>query len=493
MKLDDKILYEGITFDDILLVPAQSSILPRETDIRARLTNEIYLNIPFLSAAMDTVTESSMAIAMAAQGGIGIIHKNLSIEEQSEEVDKVKRSESGMIHDPITLGPDATISEAEQLMAKYRISGIPIVDDQNKLIGILTNRDLRFEYNLNQPVKDLMTKENLRTAPVGTTLEKAEILLQKHRIEKLPVVDKFGVLQGLITFKDISKKKKFPNACKDNLGRLRVGAAVGVSADTFDRVEALVKASADVIIVDTAHGHSEGVLKTIKAIRKKYKDIQLIAGNIVTKEAALDLIKCGVDAVKVGIGAGSICTTRVVAGVGVPQISAIVEVYKALKTKGIPIIADGGIKQTGDVPKALAAGADTIMIGGMFAGVDETPGEKVLYEGRSFKVYRGMGSLGAMKRGSKDRYFQDMEDDIKKLVPEGVEGRVPYKGPLADTVYQFIGGLRAAMGYCGVRTIDELKTKTKFVKITGAGLRESHPHDVLITEESPNYHSKYSK
>jgi len=493
MKIDEKILYEGITFDDVLLLPAQSSVLPRETDISARLTNEIILNIPFLSAAMDTVTESAMAIAMAAQGGIGIIHKNLTVEQQAEEVDKVKRSESGMIHNPITLGPEATISEAEQLMGKYRISGIPIVDNNNKLIGILTNRDLRFEYNLNQPVKDLMTKENLRTAPVGTTLEKAEILLQKYRIEKLPVVDKNGVLQGLITFKDISKKKKFPNACKDNLGRLRVGAAVGVSSDTFDRVEALVKSNADVIIVDTAHGHSEGVLKTIKAIRKKYKDIQLIAGNIVTKEAALDLVKCGVDAVKVGIGAGSICTTRVVAGVGVPQVSAVIEVYKALKAKGIPIIADGGIKQTGDVPKALAAGADTVMIGGMFAGVDETPGEKVLYEGRSFKVYRGMGSLGAMKKGSKDRYFQDAEDDIKKLVPEGVEGRVPYKGPLSDTVYQFIGGLRAAMGYCGVKTIEELKTKTRFVKITGAGLRESHPHDVLITEESPNYHSKYSK
>lgn len=493
MKIDDKILYEGITFDDVLLLPAQSSVLPRETDISARLTNEIMLNIPFLSAAMDTVTESAMAIAMAAQGGIGIIHKNLTVEQQAEEVDKVKRSESGMIHNPITLGPEATIYEAEQLMGKYRISGIPIVDSNNKLIGILTNRDLRFEYNLNQPVKDLMTKENLRTAPVGTTLDKAEILLQKYRIEKLPVVDKNGVLQGLITFKDISKKKKFPNACKDNLGRLRVGAAVGVSSDTFDRVEALVKSNADVIIVDTAHGHSEGVLKTIKAIRKKYKDIQLIAGNIVTKEAALDLIKCGVDAVKVGIGAGSICTTRVVAGVGVPQVSAVIEVYKALKAKGIPIIADGGIKQTGDVPKALAAGADTVMIGGMFAGVDETPGEKVLYEGRSFKVYRGMGSLGAMKKGSKDRYFQDAEDDIKKLVPEGVEGRVPYKGPLSDTVYQFIGGLRAAMGYCGVKTIEELKSKTRFVKITGAGLRESHPHDVLITEESPNYHSKYSK
>ncbi len=486
----EKILFEGITFDDVLLLPSHSKVLPREADITSYLTPAIKLNIPFISAAMDTVTESEMAIAMAAQGGIGFIHKNMSIERQAEEVDKVKRSESGMIHDPITISPDSTVADALNLMAKFRISGIPIVDDSKKLIGILTNRDLRFEPNLGQPVSDVMTKENLRTAPVGTTLEQAEILLQKYRIEKLPVVDKRGVLKGLITFKDISKKKKFPNACKDELGRLRVGAAVGVGKDTLERVAALIVANADVIVVDTAHGHSQGVLNTIKLIRKKYKDLQLIAGNIVTKEAALELYKCGVDGIKVGIGAGSICTTRVIAGVGVPQISSVYEVAVAMKGKGIPVIADGGIKQTGDVPKAIAAGADTVMIGGMFAGVDETPGEKVLFEGRSFKVYRGMGSLGAMKEGSKDRYFQDAEDDIKKLVPEGVEGRVPYKGPLADTIYQFIGGLKAAMGYCGVKNIGELKSKTKFVKISNAGLRESHPHDIILTKESPNYQSK---
>lgn len=485
-----RIAYEGLTFDDLLLLPAESKILPRQVDITSFLTPEIKLNIPFLSAAMDTVTESKMAIAMAAQGGIGIIHKNLSIERQAEEVDKVKRSESGMIHKPITLKAERTVEEALELMSKYRISGIPIVDDKHKLIGILTNRDLRFEPNIKQKVRDVMTKENLITAPKGTTLEKAEKILQKYRIEKLPVVDKNGVLIGLITFKDIAKKKKFPNACKDHLGRLRVGAAVGVSADTLDRVQALIDAGTDVIIVDTAHGHSEGVVKTVKQIRKKYKDIQLIAGNIVTKEAALDLIDAGVDALKVGIGAGSICTTRVIAGVGVPQISAVMEVAQAVKGKNIPVIADGGIKQTGDVAKAIAAGADTVMMGGMFAGVDESPGEKVLYEGRTFKVYRGMGSLGAMKMGSKDRYFQDMEDDIKKLVPEGIEGRVPYKGPLSETIHQFIGGLRAAMGYCGTKNIKELKTKSKFVKITNSGLLESHPHDVVITEEAPNYRVK---
>lgn len=485
-----RIVYEGLTFDDILLLPAESKVLPRQTDITSYLTPEIKLNIPFLSAAMDTVTESKMAIAMAVQGGIGIIHKNLSIERQAEEVDKVKRSESGMIHKPITLKPDKTIEDALELMAKYRISGIPIVDDNNKLIGILTNRDLRFEPNIKQKVWDVMTKENLITAPKGTTLEKAEKILQKYRIEKLPVVDKEGILHGLITFKDIAKKKKFPNACKDHLGRLRVGAAVGVSADTMDRVQALIDSHVDVIVVDTAHGHSEGVLRTIKVIRKKYKNLQLIAGNIVTKEAAAALIDSGVDAIKVGIGAGSICTTRVIAGVGVPQISAVMEVAKSVKGKNIPIIADGGIKQTGDVAKAIAAGADTVMMGGMFAGVDESPGEKVLYEGRTFKVYRGMGSLGAMKLGSKDRYFQDMEDDIKKLVPEGIEGRVPYKGPLSETIHQFVGGLRAAMGYCGTKNIKELKTKSKFVRITNAGLRESHPHDVVITEEAPNYRVK---
>ncbi|MGK9368951.1 IMP dehydrogenase [Melioribacter sp. Ez-97] len=484
---NSKIEFEGLTFDDLLLIPAKSSVLPRETDITTYLTREIKLNIPFVSAAMDTVTESEMAIAMAAQGGIGIIHKNMSIERQADEVDKVKRSESGMIVNPITLTPDHTIYQAEEIMSKYRISGIPIVDNNGKLIGILTNRDLRFEPNRSLLVSQLMTKENLITAPIGTTLEEAEKILHRHRIEKLPVVDKKGVLKGLITYKDIMKKKKFPNACKDDLGRLRVGAAVGVTKDTIERVEALVKANADVIVVDTAHGHSAGVLKTVKEIRKKFKDIQLIAGNIVTKEAALELVECGVDAVKVGIGAGSICTTRVVAGVGVPQISSILEVASALSKKKVPIIADGGIKQTGDVPKAIAAGADTVMMGGMLAGCDEAPGEKVLFEGRSFKVYRGMGSLGAMKQGSGDRYFQDMEEDIKKLVPEGIEGRVPYKGSLADTIYQFVGGLRAAMGYCGVKNIHELKNKTKFVKISSAGLRESHPHDVVITEEAPNY------
>ncbi|MBI9072707.1 MAG: IMP dehydrogenase [Melioribacteraceae bacterium] len=490
--MKNKIVYEGLTFDDILLIPARSEVLPRDTDVSAYLTKEIKLNIPILSAAMDTVTESRMAIAMAAQGGLGIIHKNMSIERQAEEVDKVKRSESGMIVDPITISPDITVSEALQIMRKYRISGIPIIDDAHKLIGILTNRDLRFELNVKQAVRDIMTKDNLITAPQGTTLEQAEILLQKHRIEKLPVVDDNGVLKGLITFKDISKKKKFPNACKDDLGRLRVGAGVGVTPDTMDRVEALVNNKADVIVVDTAHGHSVGVINMVKQIRQKYKDIQLVAGNIVTKEAALELVEAGVNAVKVGIGAGSICTTRVVAGVGVPQISAVMEVAEALKGMEIPVIADGGVKLTGDIPKAIAAGADTIMIGGMLAGVDETPGEKVLFEGRSFKVYRGMGSLGAMKQGSSDRYFQDAEEDIKKLVPEGVEGRVPYKGLLSDTVYQFIGGLRAAMGYCGVRTIKEMQDNAKFVKISSASLRESHPHDVIITKESPNYQSKMS-
>lgn len=485
-----RIAYEGLTFDDILLLPAKSQILPREVDITSYLTPDIKLNVPFISAAMDTVTESRMAISMATQGGIGIIHKNLSIQRQADEVDKVKRSESGMIHKPITLKADRTVEDALELMAKYRISGIPIIDDNHKLIGILTNRDLRFEPNIKQKVRDVMTKENLITAPQGTTLEKAEKILQKYRIEKLPVVDRNGILRGLITFKDIAKKKKFPNASKDDIGRLRVGAAVGVSLDTMDRVEALIEANVDVVVVDTAHGHSEGVLKTIKQIRKKYKTLQLIAGNIVTKDAALELVDCGVDAVKVGIGAGSICTTRVIAGVGVPQISAVSEIANALKSKKIPIIADGGIKQTGDVAKAIAVGADTVMMGGMFAGVDESPGEKVLYEGRTFKVYRGMGSLGAMKLGSKDRYFQDMEDDIKKLVPEGIEGRVAYKGPLSETIHQFIGGLRAAMGYCGSKNIKELKTKSKFVKITNAGLRESHPHDVTITEEAPNYRVK---
>ncbi len=488
--MKQKIAYDGITFDDVLLLPAKSNVLPRETDLRARLTKSIELNIPFLSAAMDTVTTSNMAIAMAAQGGIGVIHKNMSIAEQADEVDKVKRSESGMIHNPITLTKEKTIADAKDLMSKFHISGIPIVDDENKLIGILTNRDLRFVDDMSQKICDMMTKDNLRTAPIGTSLEAAEKLLQKYRIEKLPVVDDNMVLKGLITFKDISKNIKYPNACKDDLGRLRVAAGVGATGDVMDRVDALVKAHVDVVVVDTAHGHSEGVMNTVRKIRSKYPELQIIAGNIVTGEAALDLVEAGVNAVKVGIGAGSICTTRMIAGVGVPQISAVMEVYKALKDTDIPIIADGGVKQTGDVSKAIAAGADTVMMGGMLAGVDETPGEKVLFEGRSFKVYRGMGSLGAMKQGSKDRYFQDMEEDIKKLVPEGVEGRVAYKGPLSDTIYQFVGGLRASMGYCGARTIEEFKTETQFVKITGSGLRESHPHDIIITKESPNYQSK---
>ncbi len=486
---DSLIIREGITFDDVLLEPAKSNVLPREVNTSTFLTRDIKLNIPIISAAMDTVTESALAIAMAREGGIGILHKNMSIEDQCIEVDKVKRSESGMIMHPVTLTIDKNIGDALDLMKKYSISGIPVIDNNGKLVGIITNRDLRFEPNKKQKVKDLMTKENLITAPLHTDLDQAEKILQKHKIEKLPVVDNKGILKGLITFKDIQKKKKHPFACKDEHGRLRVGAAVGITADTMDRISSLSKAGVDAIIIDTAHGHSMGVLKTIKEARKKFKYEQIIAGNIGTYEAALDLLDCGVDAVKVGIGPGSICTTRIVAGIGVPQITAIADVYRAVKSRGIPLIADGGIKQTGDVAKAIAAGADSVMIGGLFAGVEESPGETILYEGRSFKLYRGMGSLSAMKKGSKDRYFQDTEDDIAKLVPEGVEGRVPFKGPLSNTVYQLIGGLRAAMGYCGVKNIKELKTKSKFIRITLAGLRESHPHDVIITKESPNYHS----
>jgi len=488
--MKDKIKYEALTFDDVLLIPARSSVLPRDVDVSTRLTNKIRLNIPLISAAMDTVTEWQMAIAIAREGGIGIIHKNMSIEEQCEMVDKVKRSESGMIKDPITLYPHQTVAEALELMQKYRISGIPVIDENRKLVGILTNRDLRFEPDLNQPVEKLMTKENLITAKGKVSLEEAEKILQKHKIEKLPVVDKQNRLIGLITFKDIQKKKSFPNACKDEHGRLRVGAAVGIQKDTIERVEALIKSNVDVVVIDTAHAHSEGVLQMIKKIKKKFPELQLIAGNVGTAEATIDVIKAGADCVKVGIGPGSICTTRVVAGVGVPQISAIMECASAAKKYNIPIIADGGIKQTGDIAKAIAAGADSVMIGSLFAGTDESPGEQVLYEGRSYKVYRGMGSLEAMKKGSKDRYFQDVEDDIKKLVPEGIEGRIPYKGPLSETVYQMIGGLRASMGYCGVKNIKELQTKTKFVKMTEAGLRESHPHDVIITKEAPNYRVK---
>jgi len=484
-----KKLIEGLTFDDILLIPGKSSVLPRDVDVSTFLTNEIKLNIPILSAAMDTVTESDLAVALAREGGIGILHKNMTIERQCDEVDKVKRSESGMIKDPVTLLPDKTVGDALAIMKKYSVSGIPIIDSSKRLVGILTNRDLRFEPNQKLKVTQLMTKENLVTAPLGTTLEKAEKILQRYKIEKLPVVDKKGILHGLITFKDIMKKKKHPYACKDEHGRLRVGAAVGVTTDTLDRVSALSSSGADVIIIDTAHGHSAGVIRTVKSVRQKFKYIQLIAGNIGTYDGALALINCGIDAVKVGIGPGSICTTRVIAGVGVPQITAIMEAYRAAKKRGIPIIADGGIKQTGDIPKALASGAHSVMIGGLFAGVEESPGEKILFEGRSFKSYRGMGSLAAMKEGSKDRYFQDAEDDIGKLVPEGVEGRVPYKGPLEDTIFQLVGGLRSSMGYCGAKSIDELRKKTKFIRITPAGLRENHPHDVIITKEAPNYHT----
>ncbi len=483
-----KIIYEGLTFDDVLLQPRKSSVLPRDVDIKTKLTKEISISIPFLSAAMDTVTESNMAIALAREGGLGIIHKNMSIEAQAEEVDQVKRSESGMIRNPVTVNPDQPIFDALQLMKKYRISGIPVIDNTNTFVGILTNRDLRFSPNPRLKIKELMTKENLITAPIGTDFTNAEKLLQQYKIEKLPVVDKNGKLKGLITYKDILKKKQHPFASKDKLGRLQVGGAVGVTSDTFERVEALIASSVDVIVIDTAHGQSKGVLNLVKEFKKKFRDTQLIVGNIATSSAALELYSLGVDAVKVGIGPGSICTTRVVTGVGVPQISAIMDVAKALKGKNLPIIADGGIKYTGDAVKAIAAGADSVMIGSLFAGVEESPGEKILLEGRSFKSYRGMGSLGAMQYGSKDRYFQDMEDDVKKLVPEGVEGRVPYKGQLSDTILQFIGGLRAAMGYCGVKNIKELKEKTQFIKMTSAGFRESHAHDVIITKESPNYH-----
>lgn len=486
MMRSKKIIGEAITYDDVLLVPAKSSVIPRDVDVSTRLTKNIRLNIPLLSAAMDTVTESEMAIALAREGGIGIIHKNLSIERQAEEVDKVKRSESGMIMNPVTLTADKTVGDVLDLMTKFSVSGIPIVAD-GRLVGILTNRDLRFQPNRNLKVADVMTSVNLVTAPLGTTLEEAEVILQKHKIEKLPVVDKNGKLKGLITFKDIQKKKRYPNACKDKHGRLRVGAAVGVTPDTIERIEALVKAGADVIIVDTAHGHSKGVIEMVKKVKAKFS-IDVIAGNVGTAEAVKDLIKAGADAIKIGIGPGSICTTRVVAGVGVPQVTAIMDCAAMARKFSIPVIADGGIKQTGDIAKAIAAGADSIMIGGLFAGLQESPGEKILYEGRTYKMYRGMGSVDAMKEGSKDRYFQDVEDDVQKLVPEGIEGRVPFKGELSATVYQMVGGLRAAMGYCGAENILAMKEKAQFMKMSDAGLRESHPHDILITKEAPNYH-----
>ncbi|HZN55272.1 MAG TPA: IMP dehydrogenase [Candidatus Polarisedimenticolaceae bacterium] len=477
---------EALTFDDVLLVPAHSRLLPSQVDTRTRLTRQISLNVPLVSSAMDTVTESRLAVALAQEGGIGIIHKNLSIDEQAGEIDKVKRSESGMIVDPVTMTPDQKVSEALEAMSRYRISGLPVVDASGKLVGILTNRDLRFCTQKNLPIRELMTAENLVTVPKGTTLEQAKELLHKHRIEKLPVVDAQFRVVGLITVKDIQKQIRYPSACKDELGRLRVGAALGISKDTLDRAAALVDARVDVLVVDTAHGHSDGVLRMVGALREKYPDMQLVGGNVATEDGAKALIDRGVDAVKVGVGPGSICTTRIVTGAGVPQISAIGSCARACEAAGVPLVADGGIKFSGDIVKALAAGADVVMIGSLFAGTEEAPGETVLYQGRTFKEYRGMGSLGAMKRGSSDRYFQD-EFDERKLVPEGIEGRVPYKGPLSALIGQLVGGLRAGMGYTGCGDIDALRREARFVRITSAGLRESHAHDVIITKEAPNY------
>lgn len=483
----DKIVGEGYTFDDVLLVPNKSEVLPKETEVRTRLTRKISINIPILSAAMDTVTESDLAIALAREGGIGIIHKNMSVAEQTAEVDRVKRSEAGMIMNPITLSPDRKLSEALELMSRYRISGIPIVDGQI-LVGILTNRDIRFETDLNKRVSSLMTqKERLVTAPIGTSLEEAEKLLQKHRIEKLLVVDKELKLKGLITVKDIQNRKRYPQASKDRHGRLLVGAAVGVAKDTAERVTSLIEAGVDVLVVDTAHGHSRGVMETVQRIKKEHPQMEVIAGNIATPEGAADLIQAGADAVKVGIGPGSICTTRIVAGTGVPQLTAIMQCAEVCRKHNVPIIADGGIKQTGDIAKAIVAGADAVMLGNMLAGTDESPGETILYEGRSYKVYRAMGSLSAMRGGRGDRYFQEGERDVKKLVPEGIEGRVPYRGKVADVIYQMIGGLRSAMGYSGAQNISELQQKGRFIRITPAGLLESHPHDIIITKEAPNY------
>ncbi len=476
---------QGLTFDDVLLVPRYATVHPRHVDVRTRFTRAIPLNVPLISAAMDTVTEASMAIAMARVGGIGVIHKNMPIDRQATEVDRVKRSESGMILNPITLGPDRAIREASHLMARFRISGVPIVDDAGRLVGIITNRDLQFERSLDRPIQDAMTKDNLVTAPVGTTLDEAERILGEHRIEKLPVVDENGHLKGLITVKDIIKRKQFPDANKDEHGRLRVAAAVGVGQETRARAEALLAAGADAIVVDSAHGHSLGVLDAVSMLREMFPDAQLVGGNVATEAGARALVERGVDAVKVGIGPGSICTTRVVTGVGVPQITGIID---ALKGGGdIPIIADGGVKYSGDAVKALAAGAASVMLGSMLAGTEESPGESFLLEGRRFKIIRGMGSLSAMQDGSADRYFQEGEVSPQKLVPEGIEGRVPYRGPVGDVVYQVIGGIRSGMGYCGCATIEELRTDTEFLQITTAGLRESHPHDVVITRESPNY------
>ena len=482
--MSEKFAYEGLTFDDVLLIPQKSDILPNEVQMKTNLTNSIQLNIPLMSAAMDTVTESSMAITMAREGGIGIIHKNMTIEQQATEVDKVKRSEHGVIIDPFKLSEEHTLAEADELMGKYRISGVPITDDDGKLKGIITNRDLRFETDFSKKIKYAMTKENLVTAPEGTTLDEAQEILRKFKIEKLPIIDGNGCLKGLITIKDIEKSVKSPNSAKDSDGRLLAGAAIGITDDVLDRVEALVSAKVDVLVLDSAHGHSMNIMKCIKKVKDAFPHVQIIAGNIATGEAAEDLIKAGADAIKVGIGPGSICTTRVVAGVGVPQITAIYNAYQTAKKYNIPVIADGGIKYSGDIPKAIACGASVVMIGSLLAGCEESPGECEIFEGRRFKVYRGMGSIAAMEKGSKDRYFQT---GTKKLVPEGVEGRVPYKGPVADTIYQLMGGLRSSMGYCGTPTIEDLKERGKFVRITNAGLIESHPHDISITKEAPNY------
>jgi IMP dehydrogenase len=483
----NKIVGEGLTYDDVLLVPAYSEVLPREVNIQSKFTRNITINVPIVSAAMDTVTESRMAIAMAREGGIGVLHKNMSIEQQAMKVRKVKRAESGMIMDPVTLPLESLVRDAKANMKEHSIGGIPIVDEKNKLLGIVTNRDLRFEKNDNRPIAEVMTSENLVTVGEGTSLQQAEVILQENKIEKLPVVNEKDELIGLITFRDITKLTQKPIANKDQYGRLRVAAAVGVTADAVERSGALVAAGVDAIIIDTAHGHTKGVISILKEVKKNYPELEVVVGNIATAEAAKYLVEAGADAVKVGIGPGSICTTRVVAGVGFPQFSAVLEVAAAIKGSGVPVIADGGIRYTGDIPKAIAAGADTVMLGSLLAGTKESPGETIIYEGRKFKSYRGMGSVEAMKQGSKDRYFQDVEDDIKKLVPEGIVGRVPYKGDLYESMHQFIGGLRAGMGYCGAKDIAALKENGRFVKITSSGIHESHPHDVTITKESPNY------
>lgn len=487
MQFDNsKLLFEALTYDDVLLLPGYSEVLPRDTTTTTQLTKNITLNIPLVSAAMDTVTESELAISMALEGGLGFIHKNMTAEKQAAEVRKVKRSQSGMILDPITLKVEANVGDALKVMREFNIGGIPVIDDTNKLLGIVTNRDLRFQKNMKQPVSEIMTIDNLITASDGVDLAEAEDILQEHKIEKLPIVDAKGNLTGLITYKDILKKRDKPNACKDQFGRLRAGAAVGVTPDILDRVALLVKAGVDVISIDTAHGHSKGVIEACKNVKKHFPDLDVIVGNIATAEAAVALADAGADAIKVGVGPGSICTTRIIAGVGMPQLSAVYESAKAVAGRGVPIIADGGVRFSGDLVKAIAAGADSIMIGSLLAGTEEAPGEVIIYEGRKFKSYRGMGSVEAMEDGSKDRYFQDAEDDVKKLVPEGIVGRVPYKGLVSEVLYQLEGGLKAGMGYCGAGTIEDLK-KAKFVKITASGSKESHPHDIFITREAPNY------